>query len=531
VLIMVARRCACDPHRIRTLLHGQLAGQGQAELEAHLETCADCRHELETQAAGADLWADVRRCLGGKSSRDTLQPAPPGGELPTDVARDEGADSLIGFPEFLDPSPNPDMLGRLGAYDIIEVIGRGGMGVVLKGFDPELNRHVAIKILAPQLASSASARQRFAREARAAAAVVHDHVVAIHAVVTTAVLPYLVMPYCAGESLQQRIDRVGALDLKEILRIGAQVAEGLAAANAQGLVHRDVKPANILLENGVERIKITDFGLARAIDDASVTHSGYLAGTPQYMAPEQARGEAVDHRADLFSLGSVLYAMATGHPPFRAETTLGILRRLCEDTPRAVSEVNSEIPDWFEEIVEKLHAKDREQRFQTAREVADLLSQHLAHLQQPKTAPRPPRLGYRSPAVRAAQRRRRLWIWGTAAPLIAGLGVAAAILPRFLDTERSRQPVAHQDLAPAPAAPAPSSQSAIVDASASETKADVWDPAAPEMERVRVGLAELETRMRPAGESDLSRVQLEFANVQSRLEQLERDLNADGSEK
>jgi serine/threonine-protein kinase len=264
---------------------------------------------------------------------------------------------------------------------------------------------VAIKVLAPQLATSASARQRFAREARAAAAVVHDHVVAIHAVVPSAALPYLVMPYCAGESLQQRIDRTGALELKEILRIGMQVADGLAAAHTQGLVHRDVKPANILLENGVERVKITDFGLARAIDDASLTHSGYLAGTPQYMAPEQARGEAVDHRADLFSLGSVLYAMCTGHPPFRADTTLAVLRRLCEDTPRPVSEVNPDVPDWLTEIIEKLHAKDPQQRFQSASAVAELFGKYLAHLQQPKIAPKPPRLGYRSATAQATRRR------------------------------------------------------------------------------------------------------------------------------
>src|SRR5581483_10498584 len=126
--------------------------------------------------------------------------------------------------------------------------------------------------------------------------------------------------YIPGCSLQDRLDRQGPLELKEILRIGMQVAAGLSAAHAQGLVHRDIKPANILLEHGVERVKITDFGLARTIDDASLTASGVIAGTPQYMAPEQARGEGVDHRSDLFSLGSVLYAMCTGHSPFRAET-------------------------------------------------------------------------------------------------------------------------------------------------------------------------------------------------------------------
>jgi serine/threonine-protein kinase len=134
------------------------------------------------------------------------------------------------------------------------------------------------------------------------------------------------MQLVAGQSLQQELDRTGPLGLEATLRIGMQVATGLAAAHAQGLVHRDIKPSNILLENGIERVKVTDFGLARAVDDAGITQSGVIAGTPSYMAPEQARGEAVDHRADLFSLGSVLYAMCTGQPPFRAQSTVGVLR-------------------------------------------------------------------------------------------------------------------------------------------------------------------------------------------------------------
>lgn len=132
-------------------------------------------------------------------------------------------------------------------------------------------------------------------------------------------LPYLVMPYVRGTSLQRRLDDSGPLTVAEVLRIGMQTAAGLAAAHAQGLVHRDIKPAKILLSEGVERVQITDFGLARAADDASLTRTGVLAGTPQYMSPEQARGEAVDHRSDLFSLGSVLYATCTGRPPFRAD--------------------------------------------------------------------------------------------------------------------------------------------------------------------------------------------------------------------
>src|SRR5205823_3384898 len=158
-----------------------------------------------------------------------------------------------------------------------------------------------------------------------------EHVVAIHAVQTEGPVPYLVMEFVGGVSLQDRLERRGPFDVKEILRIGTQTARGLAAAHAQGIVHRDIKPANILLENGVERVKITDSGLARAPDDANLTQSGVITGTPNYMSPEQAAGVPATTQADLFSLGSVLYALCTGHPPFRAETPLAVLRRVADE--------------------------------------------------------------------------------------------------------------------------------------------------------------------------------------------------------
>ena len=194
------------------------------------------------------------------------------------------------------------------------------MGTVFKAFDAALDRFVAIKMLPPHLAASGAARHRFAREARAAAAIVDDHVMPIYAVAEWQRIPYLVTQYSRGTTLQKRIQEQGPLELKEILRIGVQTVRGLAAAHAQGLVHRDVKPSNILLDSSVERALLTDFGLARAVDDASVTRTGVISGTPPYMSPEQARGETLDHRTDLFSLGSVLYAACTGHPPFRAES-------------------------------------------------------------------------------------------------------------------------------------------------------------------------------------------------------------------
>jgi len=289
--------------------------------------------------------------------------------------------------EFLAHSDTPGRLGLLAHYEILEILGRGGMGIVLRGVDVKLNRVVAIKVLAPQLAANALARQRFQREAQAAAAVSHDHVVAIHAVDEWNGLPYLAMECVSGLSLQQKLDTGGPLQLAQILRIGMQVASGLAAAHAQGLVHRDIKPANILLENGIERVKITDFGLARSIDDVRITKAGAVCGTPQYMSPEQAQDERVDQRSDLFSLGSVMYAMSTGRTPFRGDTGLAVLKRVCEDTPRPIREVNPDIPEALAEIVNKLLAKNPDARFQTAGEVAELLSRYLAHVQQDPLAP------------------------------------------------------------------------------------------------------------------------------------------------
>jgi hypothetical protein len=362
-----------DPARWQGLLQGTLPAAEELALGGHLETCGRCRETLEGLAAAGPAWSAAARHLSGG----------PAGEDPA-LRRvlaelEAGAEPAL---DFLSPPEKPGHLGRLGHYEILEVLGRGGMGVVLKAFDQGLHRVVAIKVMAPQLATSATARKRFVREARAAAAVRNEHVVTTHAVEEANGLPYLVMEYVAGPSLQQRIDRTGPLELPDILRIGLQAAAGLAAAHAQGLVHRDVKPANILLENGVERVKLTDFGLARAADDASVSQSGVVAGTPEYMAPEQTRGEALDHRADLFSLGSVLYAMATGRPPFQAESALGVLHRISQGRARPIRDVNPDLPAWLAALVERLHARDPRDRYQSAAEVAEVLGQHLAQRSQ-----------------------------------------------------------------------------------------------------------------------------------------------------
>ena len=368
----------CNPNTIEDFLADRLSDDEQADFERHLNECDDCCAALQNQTAEVRLWEDARSYL---SSVDNLQEQ-------HSVDNQRPAFDLQRL-DFLAPTDDPQMLGRCAGYEISGVIGCGGMGIVLKGFDPALNRYAAIKVLAPHYASSGAARQRFAREAQAAAAVVHDNVIAIHGVSEFNGLPYLVMPYVKGVSLQKRIDKDGPLSVPEILRIATQIAKGLAAAHDQGLVHRDIKPGNILLPENVERVIITDFGLARAADDASLTRSGVIAGTPQYMSPEQARGEGIDHRSDLFSLGSVMYAMCTGHPPFRAETPYGILRRITDSEPRPIQEINSETPSWLCGIVTQLQSKDPANRCSSGSEIACLLEDCLAHVQQPTMVPLP----------------------------------------------------------------------------------------------------------------------------------------------
>lgn len=416
----------------RAIFFQALDRDDPAERAAYLdEACAGdaaLRQRIEAllrahAKAGDFLGVPALQQLAGGEDTPSCPGASLEGETPS--AHADGNAPL----DFLSPPRRAGSLGHLGHYEVLGIVGRGGMGVVLRAFDEKLHRLVAIKALAPALAAAGVARQRFVREARAAAAVTHDNVIAIHAVEDAGPVPYLVMPLIDGPTVQARLDRIGPLPVEEVLRIGMQTATGLAAAHALGLVHRDIKPANLLLERGVERVKITDFGLARAVDDVHLTQSGVIAGTPAYMSPEQANGDPVDARSDLFSLGSVLYALCAGSPPFRADTTMAVLRQVCEGVPRPLREVNEDVPTWLEALIARLHAKDPAERFQTAAEVADLLGRHLACMPQSDTpepiaaAPNPPPRGWRARRAALAG----LLLLGLA---LAGGAVARRGLPR-----------------------------------------------------------------------------------------------------
>jgi hypothetical protein len=285
---------------------------------------------------------------------------------------------------YLSPSERPDELGRLGGYRILRVLGEGGMGTVFAAEDVRLGRAVALKTLRPELSGDPGARQRFLREARVAATVAHDHVVPIFAVDEVEGVPFLVMPLLQGESLLERLGAAdGSLPLPEVLAVGRQIADGLAAAHRHGVIHRDVKPGNVFLERGDDgttgRVRLLDFGLARAAADATVlTRSGVLLGTPAYIAPEQAAGQAVDCRADLFSLGCVLYHMATGRRPFPGPDPVAVLWQVGQSVPPAPRAVNPRLPASLSRLIVRLMEKRPERRPGSARQVADELGRIAA---------------------------------------------------------------------------------------------------------------------------------------------------------
>ncbi len=376
---------SCEPNRLQLLLTGEEDSAEFRRAQLHVDSCLMCQQQLLELSGDSPLVREACETLRQEGEAETDAEWANSSviiQLDSLQSLDNPIDSESISLDFLSPPSQPDLLGRLGRYEIERLIGTGGMGVVLKGYDTELHRVVAIKVLLPHLANSGAARRRFAREAQAAAAVVHEHVIPIFNVEVVGDVSYLVMQYVPGHSLQSRVDEQGPLRVPEILRLARQAALGLAAAHEQGVVHRDVKPANMLLEESVDRLLISDFGLARTVDDATLTRTGIVAGTPHYMSPEQAEGEAVDQRSDLFSLGSVIYFMCTGRPPFRAPSPMAVLHRICHETHRPVDEVNAEIPVELAEVVEQLLSKKPGDRFPDAKAVAARLDELLLELQR-----------------------------------------------------------------------------------------------------------------------------------------------------
>jgi serine/threonine protein kinase len=353
--------------------------------------------------------------------------------------------------DFLAPAQEADEIGRLGGYRVLRVLGRGGMGVVFRAEDPNLKRIVALKAMLPSLAASPSSKKRFIREAQTAASIKHDHIVTIHQVGEDRGAPFLAMEFLHGEPLDVRLKRESRLPVSEVLRIGRETAEGLAAAHEAGLIHRDIKPGNVWLESmkrkaqgsqsaGSPRVKILDFGLARATDDTTgLTQSGAIIGTPAYMAPEQANGGAVDHRCDLFSLGCMLYSMTTGQMPFAGKDTMSILMAIAMNDPKPPIELRSDMPIELSDLIVRLLSKKPEDRPADALEVAETLRRIETTARADDatgitTAPVPKKRGAASTRVApgadvsGSPRRRRGILIGAALALVLAAVVAAGIV-------------------------------------------------------------------------------------------------------
>jgi serine/threonine protein kinase len=418
-----------DVESLRRLMLGRAAADEARSLGEHLLHCAQCAEtvhsidatDLLVQAARAGknaaqhpdqahIAALIRR-LQQIPAPSAAVASPPtegaaGGETPSE------SDPVQDWTALLAPPQDPAEIGRLGPYRVLRFLGSGGMGVVFAAEDTQLKRLVALKAMKPDLAASPLHRQRFQREAQAIARLEHDHIVTIYQVGEDRGIPFLAMPLLKGETLESRLMRerqgtkIVPLPVEDAVRIGREIAEGLAAAHEHGVTHRDVKPANIWLEKTTGRVKILDFGLARpAEDNAHLTQTGTVAGTPQYMAPEQAAGQPANHLSDLFSLGCVLYRVLTGILPFRGANTLAVLRALAVEPPPPPRDVNPVVPVALSGLTMRLLAKEPRSRPQSAQEVVEA----LAKIQ--KTAGTQPPANNRTRSVLATlSGRRAAWI-------------------------------------------------------------------------------------------------------------------------
>jgi serine/threonine protein kinase len=317
----------------------------------------------------------------------------PSGNPTTTTLKDETLPRAHGDTDhLLRPPEASDELGRLGDYRVLRLLSEGGMGLVFEAEDANLGRRVALKVIRPEQAGTSAARLRFMREARAAAAIEHDHIVTVFQVGEDNHVPFLAMQLLQGESLAERLRRHGPLPIAEVVRIAREAAEGLAAAHARGLIHRDVKPANIFLERAPTRpegrVKLLDFGLARRTDAAAagLTHAGLVIGTPGYMAPEQARHEQVDPRSDVFSLGCVIHQMASGEEPFTGASPINrIMAQILDPVPN-LTELREDVPPALADLVERMLAKDPQGRPASAAAVSQELAAIEKELSRPTAA-------------------------------------------------------------------------------------------------------------------------------------------------
>jgi len=351
------------------LIEAWIAGTLPDDVADHVERYFEAHPEELPQE---DLTIDLLQEAANAAPTDTAL-----ADLMKHLMAGPSLTDQIGAPflDLLKATDRPNLLGTLAQYDVMEVIASTGMGIVWKAKDPELNRLVALKALSPTLTTNATARERFLLEARAMAALENENILPIYGVFQDD-QPWFAMPFVEGGSLQDALDAKLAhlADIPFLENLAQQMANALNAAHQAGTIHRDIKPANILLDHESDRMWLTDFGIARTTENPGLTYGNAVAGTPRYMSPEQASGEHLDERTDLFSLGSVLYHSATGRPPFEGENSTAIIQKLKTAKPTKIRKLNPDLPAWFTELVTDLLKKDRNDRPSSAQEVLDRLA-------------------------------------------------------------------------------------------------------------------------------------------------------------
>jgi hypothetical protein len=405
--------------QLEAFARGDDLGAAGVWIARHLEDCAACRAVLAgvVSVVGTRTHARGQPTPGHDAFR-TLDPAA-AGRSAAPASRDDFS--------FLFPPEEPDEIGRLADYRVLRLLGRGGMGYVFLAEDVALRRPVALKVMNPKLHGDGDGWQRFLREARTLAAIKHEHLVTIYRAGQEGDVCYFAMELLSGETLEARLARGPRLETPEILRLGREIASGLACLHENHLIHRDIKPANLWLEAPHGRVKILDLGIARQVNDANpLTLEGTVLGTPGFMSPEQARGDAVDARSDLFSLGCVLYCLCTGRRPFREGGTMATLSSLALDTPEHVRELNPKLPGALADLVMQLLAKTPKKRPESAAEVRE----RLDDIERDPTRPMPRQqgvlvsaedTGIKDPARPTGRARRQ----GPALAVWAVLGVVA----------------------------------------------------------------------------------------------------------
>ncbi len=377
---MHENRCLSNDE-LRQLLEGDVVGaDDDPHIIMHLESCGVCREAMERLAGSGPTGHSKEEiqtaCKFYQSSiRDDSRQATSKLKNPETPASISQFLREIGVTEIVDQVKSAARsLGRIGNVELEHLLGQGGMGMVFKGRDSILDRPVAVKIIDPSVASNPLARQRFLQEARLAASINHPNVVKIHSVNDSGTTPALIMEFVDGQSLRQRVGEPTPLAESQVRGIARQIAEGLSAAHAKKIIHRDIKPGNLLLEKGTDQIKIADFGLAFATEKSSyMTSDGVVLGTPEYMSPEQVRGVPLDARSDLFSLGTVLYEMCTGRLPFGGQSVMSIAYNIANEPFAPIRQLNPDISEEFSDLIERLLNKSTKDRIQTADELIALL--------------------------------------------------------------------------------------------------------------------------------------------------------------